>query len=119
MLVDACSTQELVEGRPTVVKVKGREIAVIQWRGEVHAVRNICPHQTQSLSSGHVRSSFSAEADRISRLLVDDDDPVLVCPVHTWSFSLRTGQCAVDEGLRVRRYDTVVADGRILIDVSA
>jgi nitrite reductase/ring-hydroxylating ferredoxin subunit len=119
LLVDACSITDLAEGRPTVVKVKGREIAVVQWRGEVHAVRNICPHQTQSFSCANVRSDFKALPGRIGELTVDESEPVLVCPVHTWSFNLRSGQCTVDERLRVRRYDTAIEDGRVLIDVSS
>jgi nitrite reductase/ring-hydroxylating ferredoxin subunit len=50
---------------------------------------------------------------------VDEGDPVLVCPVHTWSFRLRSGECTVDESLRVRRYPTEVRGGRLLIDVSS
>jgi nitrite reductase (NADH) small subunit len=117
LLEDACAVAELEEGRPTVVKVKGREIAVVRWRGEVHAVRNICPHQTQSLACAHVRPGFSGGGP--GQLTVDAGEPVVVCPVHTWSFSLRTGLCTVDESLRIRRYQTAVEDGRLLIDVSS
>ena len=119
MLVDACSVEDLKEAYPTVVKVKGREIAVVKWRGEVHAVRNICPHQTQSFSCAYVRSGFVAGPGAIGDVMVDENEPVLVCPVHTWAFNLRSGQCVVDESLRVRRYDTAIEDGRLLIDVSA
>ncbi|MBJ7599481.1 MAG: hypothetical protein DLM67_18175 [Candidatus Nephthysia bennettiae] len=117
MLEDVCSLEELAEGRPTVVKLKGREIAIIRWRDEVHAVRNICPHQTQSFSCANVRPNFTA--GHVGGLAVDVADPVMVCPVHTWSFHLKTGRCTVDESLRIRRYETVVQDGRLLIDVSS
>ena len=116
MFEDACAFAELAEGKPSVVKLKGREIAVVRWRDEVHAVRNICPHQTQSFACAHVRPSFRASG--VGQLIHDDSDPVLVCPVHTWSFSLRTGQCTVDDSLRIRRYPTAVEAGRLLIDVT-
>lgn len=119
LLVDACSVADLEEGRPKVVKVKGREITVIQWREEIHAVRNICPHQTQSFKGAHVRPGFSATPGGVGELTMDPAEPVLVCPVHTWSFNLRSGQCTVDESLRIRRYDTAIEDGRLLIDVSS
>ena len=118
MLQDACSADELTEGRPTVVRIKGREIALVRWRGEVYAVRNICPHQTQAFSTAHVRSGFGATPGGVGELTVAGAEPALICPVHTWAFSLRTGQCTVDESLRVRRYDTALRDGRILVDVS-
>ena len=119
MLEDVCSVDDLVEGRPTVVRVKGREIAVVRGRGEVHAVRNICPHQTQSFSSGYARPDFRVGPGGIGDLVADGSNPVLACPVHGWAFALRTGRCTVDESLRIRRYDTAVEDGRLLIDVSA
>jgi len=119
LLVDACSVAELEEGRPKVVKVKGREITVIQWRDEVYAVRNICPHQTQSFKGAHVRPGFASKPGGVGELSMDQSEPVLVCPVHTWSFNLRSGQCTVDESLRIRRYDTAIEDGRLLIDVSS
>jgi nitrite reductase/ring-hydroxylating ferredoxin subunit len=119
LLVDACSVADLEEGRPKVVKVKGREIVVVQWRDEVHAVRNICPHQTQSFKGAHVRPAFASTPGGVGGLVMDEHEPVLVCPVHTWSFNLRSGQCTVDESLRIRRYDTAIEDGRVLIDVSS
>ena len=119
MLVDACAVEELKEGLPVVVKVKGREITVIQWRDEVHAVRNICPHQTQSFKGAHVRPGFTSKPGGVGELVMEQGEPVLICPVHTWSFNLRSGQCTVDESLRIRRYETAIEDGRLLIDVSS
>jgi len=119
VFVDACAVDELQEGRPKVVKIKGREITVVQWGDEVHAVRNICPHQTQSFLGAHVRPGFSAKPGGVGQLVVERADPVLVCPVHTWSFKLRDGHCTVDETLRIRTYQTVVESGRLLIDVTS
>lgn len=119
MFVDACAVDELQEGRPKVVKIKGREITLVQWGDEVHAVRNICPHQTQSFLGAHVRPSFSARAGAVGQLVVERTEPVLVCPVHTWSFNLRNGRCTVDDSLRIRTYDTTVQSGRLLVDVTS
>ncbi len=119
MFVDACAIDELQEGRPKVVKIKGREITLVQWGDAVHAVRNICPHQTQSFLGAHVRSGFSAKPGGVGELVVERSEPVLVCPVHTWSFNLRSGQCTVDDTLRIRTYATTVEDGRLLVDVTS
>lgn len=119
MFVDACAIDELEEGRPKVVKIKGREITLVQWADEVHAVRNICPHQTQSFLGAHVRSSFSGKPGGVGELVVERTQPVLVCPVHTWSFNLRSGQCTVDDSLRIRTYATMIEAGRLLVDVSS
>ena len=119
MFVDACAVDELQEGRPKVVKIKGREITLVQWGDQVHAVRNICPHQTQSFLGAHVRPGFTAKPGRVGELVVERTDPVLVCPVHTWSFKLGSGQCTVDDTLRIRTYATTIEAGRLLIDVTS
>ena len=117
-MVDAIAADELEEGRPAVVKVKGREIVIVRWRGQIHALRNICPHQTQPLTGAIVRADVSGTAGNPVELRLDEGDPVIVCPVHTWEFKLNTGHCVVDSSLRVKRYDTLVQDGRVLVDVS-
>jgi nitrite reductase (NADH) small subunit len=114
---EVCALAELDEGRPRIVKLKGRDIVLVRWHGEVHAVRNICPHQTQSFARANIRPSFAAA--RVGELVVDTAEPVLVCPVHGWSFRLRSGQCTVDESLRIRSYAIAIEDGRVLVDVSA
>ena len=118
MLVDVLSVAELAEGRPRVVKVGGREIALVRWRGTIHAVRNVCPHQTQSLTAAIVRADIDGAPGQPGELKLREDRPVIVCPFHTWEFSLTTGQCLVDSTLRIKRYDTVVEGDRLLVDVS-
>jgi 3-phenylpropionate/trans-cinnamate dioxygenase ferredoxin subunit len=118
LLVDVVGILDLTEGRPTVVQVEGRELAVVLWQGEVYAVRNICPHQTQSFTGGIARFEISGLPGRPGELAIDETQPVVVCPVHTWEFSLKTGVCRADAKLRVRRYPTEVKNGRVLIDTS-
>jgi nitrite reductase (NADH) small subunit len=105
---------QLLEGRPTIVRAKGKEIALTLWRGEVFALRNICPHQTQSFAGGRTRVRLTGTVGQVD---VVDGDPMLICPWHTWPFRLRTGECPIDPSLRVKAYGVEVRDGTVLVAV--
>lgn len=117
MLTDVAGVDELVEGRPKIVTVGGREIAVVAWRGGVYAVRNVCPHQTQPFGEAVVRPRVWGDSLDPGSVRVDDDDPVIVCPVHTWEYSVKSGQCVADPAMRIRSYVIEVRDGRVLIEL--
>src|SRR5262245_27986865 len=50
MLVEVADSDSLEEGVGLVVVAQGREIMIVRWRGEIHAVRNICPHMSVPFS---------------------------------------------------------------------
>jgi nitrite reductase (NADH) small subunit len=109
----ACRADELEEGRPRVVVIGKRRVAVTQWQGEVFAVRDVCPHMTSSYERGLVRGLVKVTSD--GDLALNENDPQLRCPWHGWEFSLRTGQCLVDPKLRVRAYEAFVEDGDVYV----
>lgn len=115
-LHEAAAVDDLEEGVPFRVDVAGRDVVLIRWRDEVFAVRNICPHQVQSFVAGHVHDRIVAGAG-VGDVRIARDHPVLVCPWHSWEFSLRSGRCVVDPSHRVRLYATEIRDGRILVDL--
>jgi nitrite reductase/ring-hydroxylating ferredoxin subunit len=116
VLHDVGSFSELAEGKPVAARVGGREILVVRWREEVFAVRNVCPHQTQSLApAALVRGRIKGE--RVGAVDVADDEPVVVCPWHQWQYDLRSGQCTVDPNLRIKSYTITQHDDRLLIEV--
>ena|ERR1700687_269883 len=116
-LIDIGAFDDLSEGGVAIASAGGRELAVVRWRGSVTVVRNVCPHQTQSFRAGFVRQTVTSPPGRPGERLADPSGPALVCPIHSWSFTLETGQCRVDPKLRVRRYPAVIRDGRILVDL--
>lgn len=105
---------ELEEGVPKAVKAFGREIALVRWRDECFAVRNVCPHQTVAFTAGLAQGQVLA-GDEFGDILVDQDDPVLRCPRHSYKFALRTGQCTVDSRLRIRTYPVTIRDRRVFV----
>jgi nitrite reductase (NADH) small subunit len=115
-LVDVAGLDELDEGTPTVRKAGGREVVLVRWRDRVFALRNVCPHQTQSFAGGVIYGRIDpGDAPGVFR--VDNDVPVIACPWHHWEYDLETGRCPVDARVRVRAYTTVVQGDRVLIEM--
>lgn len=107
---------EFPEGRAVPVEVAGRSLVVVRWRGEIFAVRNVCPHQSQPFTPSRVRGAICS-ADAVGEIGFGADDPVIVCPWHTWEFRLRDGHCARDATKRIKTYPTQVLDGNVLVEV--
>lgn len=78
------------------------EILLLEVDGAVHALDNLCPHQTMTLDHG----------------LIDPEDGTLTCLHHQWCFRLRDGQ-GTNNKARVRTYATKVESGYIWIEVEA
>jgi 3-phenylpropionate/trans-cinnamate dioxygenase ferredoxin subunit len=114
MIVDVGPADEFASDAVRVVDVNGREVCVVSTGGEWFGVRNICPHQTETLARGFVKPEIKLGA-QLGEFRVTDR-MLIACPRHCWAFDLRTGQCVVDPNLRVRAYAVTVEDGRVLVD---
>lgn len=96
-----------------IAKVDGREIGVILDRdtGQVHAVRNRCPHRGAPLCKGSVRPRLEGTPGRYEL----GGQRVLHCPWHGWQFDLVSGNSPDDRRMRVAVYDTRIESGRVLV----
>jgi 3-phenylpropionate/trans-cinnamate dioxygenase ferredoxin subunit len=115
-LVVVAKLDDLKDNVPCVVTAGGREVALVKRKGRVHAVRNVCPHQTASFVGGIAADDRLPGGTR-TEVLLDPDRPVLSCPWHQWQFGLLDGKCTVDLTLRVKVYPVQLADGRVLIEM--
>ena len=95
----ACRLSDLAEGRGTLVRVAGRELALFRLGDEVLALDNACPHRGGPLAFGDQRGAL------------------VHCPVHAWSFHLRTGRCAEVPGASVRIYRVRVQGDRVRVEL--
>jgi nitrite reductase (NADH) small subunit len=114
--VDVAAADAVREGLPTVVQAAARELVLVRWKGEVYALRTICPHHTQSFARGSVRARLGG-TETPGEVILDDENGVLICPQHYWKFDIRSGVCVSNGRERVRTYPVVVEDGRVLVDV--
>jgi nitrite reductase (NADH) small subunit len=72
--------------------------------GEIIATAGVCPHEDVRLAGGHLEAG--------------EDGPCIVCPGHAYHFDLRTGACAHDPSLVLRRYRASVVDGDVWVDLT-
>jgi len=88
------------EGKGYLSRVDGEEVALFRVGNDFFAVRNLCPHQHFSmLHQGEVK------------------DCVVTCPMHGWSFDLRTGLSTNASG-RLKMYPVEVKDGSVYIQTN-
>ena len=97
--VKALPASEVGPGEAAVAEVNGTEIAIVNLDGEFHALNNLCPHQDGSLGEGYVQEG------------------ALVCPLHYWEFDVRTGEYLDDPVICLKRYETKVEGGDVLVKI--
>ncbi len=91
---------ELSPGEAGTVYAGTRELAVCNVDGTYFAVSGLCPHQGGSLGDGYL------EGHR------------LVCPLHGWTFDVRTGEAGeVLQPGRVNTFPVKVEDGGIWVEL--
>jgi nitrite reductase/ring-hydroxylating ferredoxin subunit len=100
------------DGR-AIARIDGREIGVVRdpLSGELHGVRNRCPHSGAPLCLGTVvdRATGAPGAYELS------GRTVLRCPWHGWEYDLETGACLDDDRMRAAVYAVRVENGRVLV----
>lgn len=112
--------EDIGEGERILVQVRGREIAVFNVDGEIHAFANWCPHQNGPACEGNVTGTREASFDR-ETLEVETtwkrDGEILACPWHGWQFDLLTGDCLSRADAVLPKYPVRLEEGRIMVSV--
>jgi 3-phenylpropionate/trans-cinnamate dioxygenase ferredoxin component len=89
--------EEIREKRGFLARVRGEEISVFKIGGEFFAIGNVCPHQHFSkLHDGEVK------------------DFTVTCPMHGWTYDLRTGVSTNGSG-KVKTYDVEIRRDEVFI----
>jgi len=99
--VKALPLVDLPPGSTAEVNIEGKDYALCNLQGEVHALDGECPCSGGPLGQGVLQENL------------------LVCPWHGRRYDCRTGQHHFDEGVIVPRFDVRIEHGYILIDVPA
>ena len=108
---------DLPVGLFRVVQAGREEIGVIRLRnGEIHAIRNYCPHRGAPICRGIVGGTWPPSDP--GRLTYERDGEILVCPWHGWEFDIRTGEELYQPTpSRVRKFPVDVRDGEVFVAV--
>jgi nitrite reductase (NADH) small subunit len=87
----AAKLSELVVGRPKIVRVGDRSVALFRLEdGGVRALSNICPHSGGPLGLGELEGN------------------ILTCPWHAWRFEIRSGECLDRPGKRAQTFEVKI-----------
>jgi 3-phenylpropionate/trans-cinnamate dioxygenase ferredoxin subunit len=114
--VEVGSVDEFETGRSRVVKVDGRDLAIVRWGEQWFALRTTCPHQAAPLHLGTVGPRIVG-GDIVGEPEVEDSRPVIACPWHGWEFSLEDGRAICDRTTRVATYPVNVRAGHVYVDM--
>jgi len=96
----AFAVGELPAGKSRRIQLSDVEVSVFNVEGVYYAIKDTCPHQEVSLSSGTVEGT------------------VLTCPGHVWKFDLVDGRCVKgDTDVCALTYPVVVEDGAVFVEV--
>jgi 3-phenylpropionate/trans-cinnamate dioxygenase ferredoxin subunit len=108
------STEEIPEGSRKLVKVRGREIAVFNVKGEYFALLNRCPHEGASLVCGVLVGLV--ESKEPGDFTYSRPGELLRCPWHGWEYDVRTGQSYCDpDDMKIKSYAVAVAPGERIV----
>lgn len=91
---------EIQENKGKEVKVNDARIAIFYAKGKYYAIDALCRHQDGSLAPGRV------------------DGEVVECPLHSWHYSIKTGEL-LDylKGVKLATHKVIVQKNDIYLDL--
>lgn len=92
-------TSEVPNFGKKVVTVSGREILLVNVKGNFYAVENECPHQGSPMSGAIVKDGY------------------ISCPRHGYRFNLTDGSCAEHPECVLATFPVQLEGDDILVDV--
>ena len=113
-----CPSAELSEGARKLVENGAHQIGVIRASGALHAFSNVCPHQGGPVCEGllvHKVEEVIGADKTYHGMRFNEDELHIVCPWHGWEYKLKTGECAPDPKIRLKRYEVVKREGGVYV----
>jgi nitrite reductase (NADH) small subunit len=83
-------------GAGKMVDVSGRHVAIFRLGDEFYAIDNLCLHRGGPLCEGMI-----------------DDNAVVTCPWHGWSYEIKTGTMVQDPRVGVSKHEVRI-DGDLV-----
>lgn len=108
------------EGAHKVVEVKGRQMGIFNIGGQLHALPNICPHQTGPVCEGKIVTGTlrcNTETGWKPEWVLDGE--VIICPWHGLEYHIPTGRCLAFEHIKLRRYDVRREGDEVVVRIPA
>ena len=93
------TTTEIPPGTGKVVEVGGKTLAVFNADGKFYAINNTCLHRGGPLGEGSLSGT------------------TVTCPWHGWEYDVRSGECTMDQSMKVQKFDVTVQGNDLLVDL--
>jgi nitrite reductase (NADH) small subunit len=115
--VNVGQVDEFPVGKCRIMKIGDVEIGVVRLaNGEMHAVRNRCPHKGAPICKGIVGGTWPPTP--VGSLDFERDGEVLVCPWHGYEYDLKTGMELYHERpTKLTKYQTSIESGSVIVMV--
>jgi nitrite reductase (NADH) small subunit len=79
--------EEITSARPKRLSLGSYEIVLFRKDNEIFAIENLCPHQLMSVFHQSTLDGYT-----------------LTCPMHGWSFDVRSGKAVAGSG-RIKKFE--------------
>lgn len=99
-MIITVNAADVPEAKPLAVRVNDTlTLAVCRFEGAYHAFDGKCPHRGAPLAEGEIAGEL------------------LVCPLHHFKFSLKTGRCLMPRHLKLRSFPVHEEAGELRIEL--
>ena len=108
------------DGDRRIVRSGQSEIGVFHHKGAFYAYANNCLHSGGPACEGVIMPKVLevlGEDRTYQGQIFSDDEMHFVCPWHGWEYDIKTGECAGDRRMKLRKYETVQRDGNLYVIV--
>jgi nitrite reductase/ring-hydroxylating ferredoxin subunit len=109
------AAEDIADGERVIAEIAGREIAVFNSNGELHALSNYCTHQGGPACEGLLSGTLDVDED--DELVWACDDEIVACPWHGWEFDITDGTHTASDDYRLPTYDVHVRDGEVYVEL--
>ena len=110
---------EFKDGDRRIVKTAKGEVGLFFEGGHYYAYANQCPHQGGPACEGLMMNKVVdiIAPDRTYQGQTFSDVRHFVCPWHGYEYDLKTGECAGDARLKIKKFDVVRRGDDVFIKV--
>jgi nitrite reductase (NADH) small subunit/3-phenylpropionate/trans-cinnamate dioxygenase ferredoxin subunit len=89
---------DFTPGQGKMVTVSGRHVALFRLGDEFYAIDNLCLHKAGPLCEGFI-----------------DDNAVVTCPWHGWSYEIKTGTLVQDPRVGVSKHEVRITGDEVAV----
>ena len=115
-----CKDGDIENGSRRIVEANGIEVGIYRYDNRYYAYRNICLHQGGPVCEGElvpkVEDVLGPDKTWVSHRF-NENDMHIVCPWHSYEFSLKTGVCASDSKMRLQTFKVLERDGSVYVNI--